>query len=82
MIKKKKYVVDLDWVSPTIYNDIYPDENDLLNEVSFMVYEIKFIEENNDYHMFDESSHNERFQLSNEKISYVDFIGIERFLSN
>jgi hypothetical protein len=47
-----------------------------------MVYEIKFIEENNDYHMFDESSHNERFQLSNEKISYVDFIGIERFLSN
>jgi hypothetical protein len=28
------------------------------------------------------TSHNEGFQLSNEEISYVDFIGIERFLSN
>jgi hypothetical protein len=26
--------------------------------------------------------HNEGFQLSNKEISYVDFIGIERFLSN
>jgi hypothetical protein len=40
---------------------------------------IKFIEENNDYHVFDESSHNERFQLTNEEISYVDFLGIEKF---
>jgi hypothetical protein len=46
-----------------------------------MVDSIKFIEENNDYHVFDESPHNEGFQLSNEEISYVDFIGIERFLS-
>jgi len=29
---------------------------------------IKFIEENNDYHAFDESPHNERFQLSKEEI--------------
>jgi hypothetical protein len=43
---------------------------------------INFIEENNDYHVIDESPHNEEFQLSNEEISYVDFIGIERFLSN
>jgi len=53
-----------------------------LNEVSFLVDEIEFIEENNDYHVFDESPHNKGFQLSNEEISYVDFIGIERFPSN
>jgi hypothetical protein len=53
-----------------------------LKEVSFVVDAIKFIEENNDYHVFDESPHNERFQLSNEEISYVDFLGIENFLSN
>jgi hypothetical protein len=82
MMKRKKSLVDSDWVSPTIYDDIYPDEDDLLNEVSFLVDAIKFIEENNDYHVFDESPHNEGFQLSYEEISYVDFIGIERFLSN
>jgi hypothetical protein len=32
--------------------------------------------------VFNESPHNEGFQLSNEELSYVDFIGIERFLSN
>jgi len=80
--QEKKYVVDLEWVSPIICDDIYPDEDDLMNEVSFLVDEIKFIEENNDYHVFDESPHNEGFQLSNEEISYVDLIGIERFLSN
>jgi hypothetical protein len=82
LIKRKKSVEDLDWVSPTIYDDIYPDEEDLLNEVSFLVDAINFIEENKDYHVIDESPHNEGFQLSNEEISYVDFIGIERFLSN
>jgi hypothetical protein len=80
--QKKKSIVDLDWVNPTIYDDIYPEEDDLLNEVSFLVNAIKFIEENNDYHVLDESPHNERFQSSNEEISYVDLIGIERFLSN
>jgi hypothetical protein len=53
-----------------------------LNEVSFLVDTIKFIEENNDYHVLDESPHNEGFQLSNEEISYIDLIGIERFISN
>jgi hypothetical protein len=51
----------VDWVSPTIYDDIYPDEEDLLNEVSFLVNAIKFVEENNDCHVFDESPHNEGF---------------------
>jgi hypothetical protein len=77
--QEKKSVVDLDWVSPTIYDDIYPYEEDLLNEVSFLVDAIKFIEENNDYHVLDESPHNEEFQLSNEEISYVDLIGIIKF---
>jgi hypothetical protein len=80
--QEKKSIIDLDWVSPIICDDIYHDEEDLLNEVSFLVDEIKFIEENNDYHVFDESPHNKEFQLSNEEISYIDFIGIERFLSN
>jgi hypothetical protein len=53
-----------------------------LKEVSFVGDAIKFIEENNDYHVFDESPHNEGFQLSNEEISYVDFLGIENFLSS
>jgi hypothetical protein len=80
--QEKKFVVDLDWISLIICDDIYPDEEHLLNEVSLLVDEIKFIEENNDYHVFDESPHNEEFQWSNKEISYVDFIGIERFLSN
>jgi hypothetical protein len=80
--QEKKSLVDLDWVSPTIYDDIYPYEEDLLNEVSFLVDAISFIKENNDYHVFDESPRNEGFQLSNEEINYIDFIGIERFLSN
>jgi hypothetical protein len=71
----------VDWNSPPIY-DIYLDEDDLLKEVSFVVDAIKFIEENNDYHVFDETPHNKGFQLSNEEISYVDFIGIKNFLSN
>lgn len=70
----------VDWVSPPIY-DIYPDEEDLLNEVNFVVDAVKFIEENNDYHVFNESPHNEGFQLSNEEISYIDFLRIENFLS-
>jgi hypothetical protein len=61
--QEKKSVVDLDWVSPTICDDIYPDEEDLLNEVSFLVDAIKFIEENNDYHVFDESPHNDECQI-------------------
>jgi hypothetical protein len=71
----------VDWNSPPIY-DVYHEEEDLLKEVSFVGDAIKFIEEKNDYHVFDESPHNEGFQLSNEEISYVDFLGIENFLSS
>jgi hypothetical protein len=53
-----------------------------LNEVSFVVDIIKFIKENNDYHVFDECPHNEGFQVSKDEISYVDLLGIENFLSN
>jgi hypothetical protein len=71
----------VDWVSPLIY-DIHPNEEDLINGVSFVVDAIKFIKEKNSYHVFDESPHNEGFQLSNEEISYVDFLGTKNFLSN
>jgi len=71
----------VDWVSPSIY-DFYPDEDNLLKEVSFVVDVIKFIEGNSNCHVFDESPHNEGFQLSNEKISYVDFLGVKNFISN
>jgi hypothetical protein len=71
----------VDWNSSPIY-DVYHEEEDLLKEVSFVGDTIKFIEENNDYHVFDESPHDEGFQLSNEEISYVDFLGIENFLSS
>jgi len=59
--QEEKSVVDLDLVSSTICDDIYSDKEDLLNEVSFLVDEIKFIEENNGYHVFDESPHNKGF---------------------
>jgi hypothetical protein len=62
--------------------NFYPDENNLLKEVSFVVDVIKFIEGNSNCHVFDESPHNEGFQLSNEEISYVDFLGVENFISN
>jgi hypothetical protein len=71
----------VDWISSPIYY-IYPDEEDLLSEVSFMVDTIKFNEENNDYHVFDESLNSEGYQLSNEEISYIDLLGIEKFLLN
>jgi hypothetical protein len=50
----------VNWNSPPIY-DIYHDEEGLLKDVSFVVNAIKFIEENNDYHVFDESPRNKRF---------------------
>jgi len=59
--------------------DIYPDEKYLLKEVTFVVDTIKFIEENNYYHVFDESPHNEGFQLSNDEISYFIFMGLKIF---
>jgi len=83
-VEEDKFIEEdfpVDWVSPSIY-DFYPDEDNLLKEVSFVVDVIKFIEGNSNCHVFDESPHNEGFQLSNEEISYGDFLGVENFISN
>jgi hypothetical protein len=71
----------VDWVSPLIY-DIYPDEDDLLKEVSFVVNTENFIEENNNYDVFDESHKFEGFNLEVEEIDLVDFLGVDNILSN
>jgi hypothetical protein len=71
----------VDWVSPPIY-DIYPDEEDLLKEVSFVVNTENFIEENNNYDVFDESHKFEGFNLEVEEIGLVDFLGVDNILSN
>jgi len=60
----------IDWVSPPIY-DIYPNKEDLLQEVSFVVDVIKFIEKIR--LLCVGSPHNEGFQLSNEEFHYVDW---------
>lgn len=52
----------VDQTSPPIY-DIYLREDDLLEEVSFVVYTEHFIEENNNYHVLDESLKSEVFDL-------------------
>jgi hypothetical protein len=44
----------VDWVPPPIY-DIYPDENDLLEEINLFLDTIKIIEENDVHFVFDES---------------------------
>ena len=61
-----------DWVLPPIY-DIYPNEDDLLKEISFVVNIENFIEENNNYDVFDESLKFEGFNLEVEEINLVDF---------
>ena len=71
----------VDWISPPIY-DIYSDEADLLKEVSFVVNTENFIEENNNYDMFDEGPNFEGFNLEVEEISLVDFLGVDNILSN
>jgi hypothetical protein len=71
----------VDWVSPPIY-DIYPDEEDLLKEVSFVVNNENFIEENNNYDVFVECHKFEGFNLEVEEIGLVDFLGVDNILSN
>ena len=62
--------------------DIYPDEEDLLEEVNLFLDTINIVEENDVHSVFDESPKSEIFQWGLEKINYVDFlIGIENFLS-
>ena len=71
----------VDWVSPPIY-DIYPDEDDLLKEVSFMVNTENIIEETNNYDVFDENPKFEGFNLEVEEIGLVDFLEVDNILSN
>lgn len=84
-VKKEDDIVEKDfsvkWAFPLIY-DIYPQEDDLLNEVSISVDTVKFVDENDVYHEFDESSKSKVSELDLEKISFADFLRIENFLSS
>jgi hypothetical protein len=62
--------------------DIYSNEDDLLKKVSFVVNNENFIEENNNYDVFDESPKFDRFNLEVEEIGLVDFLGVDNILSN
>ena len=70
----------VDWASPPIY-DTYPNEKDLLEEVNLFLDTIQIVEENDVHRMFDESPKSEISQWGLKKINYVDFLGIENFLS-
>jgi hypothetical protein len=78
-IIEQDFSVDL--VSPPIY-DIYPDEEDLLEEVNLFIDTIKIVEDNDIYHVFDKSSKSKISQWGIEKINCFDFLGIEIFLSS
>jgi hypothetical protein len=82
--EEEKFIEEIffvDWVSPLIY-DIYSNEEDLLKEVSFVVNNENFIEENNNYDVFDESPKFDRFNLEVKEIGLVDFLGVDNILSN
>lgn len=70
----------VDWSSPLIY-DIYPNEEDLVEEGSVPVDTIKIVQENDTHYAFDESPNGEVPQWGLEKINYVDFLGVEIFFS-
>jgi hypothetical protein len=65
----------VEWFSPPIY-DFYPDEEDLLEGI-FVVNTENFIEENNNYYVFDESPKFLGFNLEIEEISLVDFLKVD-----
>ena len=48
----------IDWTSSPIF-DIYPKEEDLLEEVNLFLDTIKIVEENGVHHVFDESPKSE-----------------------
>jgi hypothetical protein len=68
------------WASPPIY-DIYPDEEDLLEEVNLVIDTINIVEGNDVHLVSEESPKSEISQWGLEKINYVDFLGIKTFLS-
>jgi hypothetical protein len=69
----------MDWNSLPTY-DTYVDDEDFI-VVSSLSYD-KEVENNSVNNVFDESSKSEISQWSLDKINYVDFLGIENFLSN
>jgi hypothetical protein len=71
----------VDWIFPPIY-DIYPSEEDLLDEVYLFLDTINIVEENDVHDVFDESLKSEISQWGLGKINCVDFLGIENFLSS
>jgi hypothetical protein len=72
--------LSVDWASPPVY-DIYLDEGRLLEEVNLVLDTINIVEGNDVHLVFEESSKSEISQWGLEKINYVDFLGIETFLS-
>jgi hypothetical protein len=72
--------LSVDWASPPVY-DIYLDEGRLLEEVNLVLDTINIVEGNDVHLVFKESSKSEISQWGLEKINYVDFLGIETFLS-
>jgi hypothetical protein len=72
--------LSVDWTSPPIY-DIYLDEEGLLEEVNLILDTINIVERNDVHLVFEESPRSEISQWGLEKINFVDFLGIEIFLS-
>jgi hypothetical protein len=72
--------LSVDWASPPIY-DIYHDKNGLLEEVNLVLDTINIVEGNDAHLVFEKSSNSEIPQWGLEKINYVDFLGVETFLS-
>ena len=72
--------LSVDLTSPPIY-DIYPNEEGLLDEVNLVFDTINIIEGNDVHLVFEESPKSELSQWGREKINYVDFFGVETFLS-
>lgn len=69
----------MDWNSPLIYDINVNDEG--LVEVSSLSYNQENGENWATHHVFDESPNSEVSWLGLEKINYVDFLGVENFLS-
>jgi hypothetical protein len=69
----------VDWNSPLTY-DTYINDEELI-EVRFLSY-AQEVEQKVDNHVFNKSPKREISQWGLLKVNYVDFLGIENFLSN
>jgi hypothetical protein len=72
--------LSIDWASPPIY-DIYPDEEELLEEVNLFLDTINIVKGNAVRLVFEEIPKSEISQWGLKKINYVDFLEIETFLT-